>query len=120
MKRLDPGTSFHKNSCLPNLFYFLYTQVLNRKRSTLLEVLVATPMWNYTVPYVLKQYLDILVQPGINLNEMDNLAEAAIFRNSCCCSMTITISCMVLEKQFFCSQLGRLRHCSLRNLCNGI
>jgi FMN-dependent NADH-azoreductase len=49
-------------------------------------------MWNYTVPYVLKQYLDILVQPGINLNEMDNLAEAAIFRNSCCCNMGITIS----------------------------
>ncbi len=45
-------------------------------------MLVATPMWNYTVPYVLKQYLDILVQPGINLNEMENLAEAAIFRNS--------------------------------------
>jgi hypothetical protein len=87
MKRLDPGTSFHKSSCHRNLFYFLYTQVLNRKRSTLLEVLVATPMWNYTVPYVLKQYLDILVQPGINLNEMDNLAEAAIFRNNSIATM---------------------------------
>jgi hypothetical protein len=94
MKRLDPGTSFHKNSCHQNLIYFLYTL----KSSTLLEVLVATPMWNYTVPYVLKQYLDILVQPGINLNEMDNLAEAAIFRNSCCYSMAITISWRVWQK----------------------
>ncbi len=32
MKRLDPGTSFHKSSCHRNLFYFLYTQVINRKR----------------------------------------------------------------------------------------
>jgi hypothetical protein len=79
LKRLDLGTRF-------------------TKKSTLLTVLVATPMWNYTVPYVLKQYLDILVQPGINLNEMDNLAEAAIFRNSCCYSVAITIFDMVWEK----------------------
>jgi len=29
-------------------------------------VVVSTPMWNYSVPYVLKQYLDTVVQPGIN------------------------------------------------------
>ena len=29
-------------------------------------VVISTPMWNYSVPYVLKQYLDTVVQPGIN------------------------------------------------------
>jgi FMN-dependent NADH-azoreductase len=29
-------------------------------------VLIATPMWNYSIPYVLKQYIDVIVQPGIN------------------------------------------------------
>jgi len=29
-------------------------------------VLVATPMWNFSIPYVLKQYIDTVVQPGIN------------------------------------------------------
>jgi len=32
-------------------------------------VVVSTPMWNYSVPYVLKQYLDIVVQPGINFRD---------------------------------------------------
>ena len=29
-------------------------------------VLISTPMWNYSVPYPLKQYIDTIVQPGIN------------------------------------------------------
>jgi len=32
-------------------------------------VIVSTPMWNYSVPYVLKQYMDIVVQPGINFRD---------------------------------------------------
>ena len=32
-------------------------------------VVVSTPMWNYSVPYVLKQYMDIVVQPGINFRD---------------------------------------------------
>jgi len=32
-------------------------------------VLIASPMWNYSVPYVLKQYIDTVVQPGINFFE---------------------------------------------------
>jgi len=35
-------------------------------------VLVATPMWNFTIPYVLKQYIDTVVQPGINFNDQDD------------------------------------------------
>ena len=30
-------------------------------------LIIATPMWNFSLPYVLKQYIDIAVQPGINL-----------------------------------------------------
>src|SRR3989338_10300727 len=26
--------------------------------------LISTPMWNFSIPYVLKQYIDIIVQPG--------------------------------------------------------
>eukprot|EP00088_Acartia_fossae_P040070 TRINITY_DN41709_c0_g1_i1.p1 TRINITY_DN41709_c0_g1~~TRINITY_DN41709_c0_g1_i1.p1 ORF type:complete len:257 (+),score=11.18 TRINITY_DN41709_c0_g1_i1:46-816(+) len=32
-------------------------------------VVIATPMWNFTIPYVLKQYIDTIVQPGINFND---------------------------------------------------
>lgn len=28
------------------------------------KVLVSTPMWNFSIPYVLKQYFDVIVQPG--------------------------------------------------------
>ena len=29
-------------------------------------LVISTPMWNLTVPYVLKQYIDMVVQPGSN------------------------------------------------------
>lgn len=29
-------------------------------------VIISTPMWNYSVPYTVKQYIDTVVQPGIN------------------------------------------------------
>jgi len=32
-------------------------------------VLIATPMWNYSVPYPLKQWIDTVVQPGINFSD---------------------------------------------------
>jgi FMN-dependent NADH-azoreductase len=36
----------------------------------LVDVLViSTPMWNYSIPYVLKQYIDIVIQPGINFTQ---------------------------------------------------
>ena len=34
-------------------------------------VLISTPMWNYSVPYPLKQYIDTIVQPGINFCDSD-------------------------------------------------
>lgn len=32
-------------------------------------LVIASPMWNFSFPYVLKQYVDIAVQPGINFLE---------------------------------------------------
>jgi FMN-dependent NADH-azoreductase len=29
------------------------------------KYIVATPMWNFSIPYRLKQYLDVIVQPGL-------------------------------------------------------
>lgn len=34
-------------------------------------LVVSTPIWNLSVPYVLKQYLDIAIQPGINCQESE-------------------------------------------------
>ena len=37
-------------------------------------LVISTPMWNLTVPYVLKQYIDIVVQPGkISHNFTNNI-----------------------------------------------
>ena len=33
-------------------------------------LVISTPMWNLTVPYVLKQYIDIVVQPGKVLHNL--------------------------------------------------
>ena len=32
------------------------------------KYLVSTPMWNFSIPYRLKQYLDVLVQPGLTFS----------------------------------------------------
>lgn len=29
------------------------------------KVVISSPMWNYSIPYRLKQYLDVVVQPGL-------------------------------------------------------
>ena len=29
------------------------------------KILISTPMWNYSIPYELKHYIDLLVQPGV-------------------------------------------------------
>lgn len=29
---------------------------------------IGTPMWNFTIPYKLKQYIDLVVQPGISFH----------------------------------------------------
>ena len=40
-------------------------------------LLISTPMWNFSVPYVLKQYLDTVLQPGFSIHDSllpDNMA----------------------------------------------
>jgi FMN-dependent NADH-azoreductase len=38
--------------------------------------LIATPMWNFGIPYRLKQYIDILTQPGLTFrNDSDGNVE---------------------------------------------
>lgn len=32
-------------------------------------LVIGAPMWNFSVPYILKQYIDISIQPGINFME---------------------------------------------------
>lgn len=29
------------------------------------KILLSTPMWNFSIPYKLKQYIDVIVQPGL-------------------------------------------------------
>ena len=33
------------------------------------KLVISSPMWNYSVPYVLKQYIDCVVQPGLTFRE---------------------------------------------------
>lgn len=33
------------------------------------KLVISCPMWNYSVPYVLKQYIDCVVQPGLTFRE---------------------------------------------------
>ena len=37
--------------------------------------LISTPMWNFSLPYALKQYLDLLIQPGYLFRYGDNGVE---------------------------------------------
>jgi FMN-dependent NADH-azoreductase len=37
--------------------------------------LISTPMWNFGIPYVLKQYIDILVQPQLLFHYVDGQPE---------------------------------------------
>lgn len=43
--------------------------------NTMDVVVIATPMWNYSAPYPLKQWIDTVVQPGINFSDSGELLE---------------------------------------------
>lgn len=32
-------------------------------------LIISSPIWNFSFPYVLKQYIDIALQPGVNFHE---------------------------------------------------
>lgn len=48
---------------------FAPVQELAEELNAARVLVVSTPMWNFSFPYVLKQYVDIAVQPGINFLE---------------------------------------------------
>ena len=51
-------------------------------------LVISTPMWNFSFPYVLKQYVDIAVQPGINFLERPALGPVTAGK-----SMAVVTSC---------------------------
>jgi len=40
--------------------------------------LISTPMWNFTVPYVLKQYIDVIVQPRYLFQYTEGVPEGLV------------------------------------------
>lgn len=42
------------------------------------KLVVSSPMWNYSIPYVLKQYIDCVVQPGLTFRETLNGPEGLV------------------------------------------
>lgn len=34
-------------------------------------IVISTPMWNFSIPYLLKQYIDIIVQPGFTFKYVE-------------------------------------------------
>lgn len=42
------------------------------------KYVLATPMWNFNIPYRLKQYIDIIVQPGYTFTVGDNGYEGLV------------------------------------------
>ena len=39
------------------------------------HVLLAVPMWNFTIPYRMKQYIDLITHPGLTFRRTDSGAE---------------------------------------------
>ena len=42
------------------------------------KVIISCPMWNYSVPYVLKQYIDCVVQPDLTFSDTANGPEGLV------------------------------------------
>jgi FMN-dependent NADH-azoreductase len=46
------------------------------------KLVISSPMWNYTIPYRLKHYLDIIVQPGETFGfDMTRMAHVGLLKN---------------------------------------
>jgi FMN-dependent NADH-azoreductase len=45
------------------------------------RVLISTPMWNFGIPYKLKQYFDLIVQPGLTFSFDPNRGYSPLLRN---------------------------------------
>lgn len=45
------------------------------------RVLISTPMWNFAIPYKLKQYIDLIVQPGLTFSFDPNSGYSPLLKN---------------------------------------
>jgi FMN-dependent NADH-azoreductase len=45
------------------------------------KIVLSTPMWNFALPYRLKQYIDLLVQPGISFGVDAQLQHVGLLRD---------------------------------------
>jgi FMN-dependent NADH-azoreductase len=45
------------------------------------RVLISTPMWNFGIPYKLKQYIDLIVQPGLTFSFDPNRGYRPLLQN---------------------------------------
>jgi FMN-dependent NADH-azoreductase len=45
------------------------------------RVLISTPMWNFGIPYKLKQYIDLIVQPGLTFSFDPNSGYSPLLKN---------------------------------------
>jgi FMN-dependent NADH-azoreductase len=45
------------------------------------RVLISTPMWNFGIPYKLKQYIDLIVQPGLTFRFDPNRGYSPLLQN---------------------------------------
>ena len=45
------------------------------------RVLISTPMWNFGIPYKLKQYIDLIVQPGLTFSFDPNRGYSPLLKN---------------------------------------
>ena len=45
------------------------------------KIVISTPMWNFGLPYELKHYIDLLVQPGLNFGMNDALEHVGLLED---------------------------------------
>ena len=59
---------------------FKPVEVLAREINGVDILVISTPMWNMSVPYIMKQYIDIVIQPG-------NFTSSQLIIATFCCSL---------------------------------
>ena len=45
------------------------------------KIVISTPMWNYSIPYELKHYIDLLVQPGVTYGLDEDFNHVGILKD---------------------------------------
>jgi FMN-dependent NADH-azoreductase len=45
------------------------------------KIVISTPMWNFALPYALKHYIDLLVQPGLSFGMNDRMEHIGLLED---------------------------------------